>query len=102
MINIELDEKTKREIVEKAKAQLLDQLMSQFNVNQIGAEIRNKAVNEASKILAARMWDHMNVERHITRAIASVQDRVNTKLHEKLKKGITVSFDGITEEINNG
>lgn len=93
MISIELDEKTKREITEQAKAQLLAQLMAQFNVNQIGAEIRNKAVNEAAKMLAARMWETVNAERHINRAISSIQDRVNSKLHEKLAKGITVSFN---------
>ena len=95
MINIELDEKTKREVIEQAKAQLLNQLMSQFNVNQIGAEIRNKAINEASKMLAARMWEHCNVERHITRAISSINDRLNSKLHEKLSKGITVKFEDL-------
>lgn len=95
MISIELDEKTKREIAEQAKAQLFNQLMAQFSVNQIGAEIRNKAINEAAKMLAARMWETVNAERHINRAIASVQDRLNSKLHEKLAKGINVTFNDL-------
>lgn len=95
MISIELDEKTRREITEQAKAQLLDQLMKQFNVNQIGQEIRNQAINQASKTLAARLWDTMNVDKHMSRAISSVTDRVNERLHKALAKGITVKFDGI-------
>jgi hypothetical protein len=100
MINIELDEKTKREVIEQAKKQLLDQLMAQFNVNQIGQEVRNKAINEASKTLAARLWETMNVDKHISRAIMSVRDRVNEQIHKKLKAGVTITFEGIdlTEE----
>jgi replicative DNA helicase len=97
-MQIQLDDKTKAEIIAQAKKQLLAELMSQFNVKQIAAEIRNAAVNKAAQELAKEMWKSTNADRHLNRALASVNDRLEARIQEVLAKGIKVQFNGLVPD----
>jgi hypothetical protein len=97
-MQIQLDDKTKAEVIAQAKKQMLAELMAQFNVKQIAAEIRNAAVNKASQELAKEMWKNTNADRHLNRALASVNDRLEARIQEVLAKGIKVRFNGLVPD----
>lgn len=97
-MQIELDEQTKREVIAQAKKQMLAELMAQFNVKQIAAEVRNDAINKAAQQLAKEMWKHTNAERHLHRALASVEGRLAQRVQSILAKGVVVRLDGLLDE----
>jgi UDP-galactopyranose mutase len=94
-MNIELDDEVIASLKKKAEKIVLDDLVGsmkrEINLPQVIAEIRNKAVSLAAKELSDSVTKTYT-SKVFDKAMQSVQDRVNSKVHEILSRGITVKF----------
>ena len=91
-MEIKVNEEMRREIVEQATGQLLRQLMAEFNVRQIAAEVKNAVIQKAAKDLSQRFGATYQLNEVVDKAVKSAESRVQQKVTELLAKGVTIKF----------
>lgn len=91
-MQLELDEKTKKLVIEQAKKQLLVSIIAQFDIKQIAAEVKNSAIKEARDMFVKEIQKSPKLEEYIQRATETIENRVNKKLASLLENGIKISL----------
>jgi hypothetical protein len=97
-MEIRLDEKTKADVIMQAKKQLVADLIAQFNLPQIAAEIRNAAVKEVAAKIHAGVKADERIDEAVHRAIQGAESHIHSQINKALAGGIKVSFPALAVE----